>query len=181
MQYNNIFGAIENHQAGSIYYRDENFYLEAVPHVLCNDLSQTACSFKTASTNYKDEVFIFEFYSDLIYYLINSFTLYMIEPSIFSIHKIRYLDLPIIFENFLRVFIILAATFNIAINKINNKHVFYYIIIYFIFIELFWSLGTNNWGTASRHHIPAFGLLVILSAIIFEKFPLIKNKANSSE
>jgi hypothetical protein len=32
-------------------------------------------------------------------------------------------------------------------------------------IELVWSLGTTNWGTASRHHIVGLPLLLIVSAL----------------
>ena len=30
-------------------------------------------------------------------------------------------------------------------------------------IELIWSIGTINWGTAFRHHTVAYGLLVLAS------------------
>ncbi len=32
-------------------------------------------------------------------------------------------------------------------------------------LELIWSVGTSNWGTAARHHVVAFPLLVIAAAL----------------
>ena len=29
-------------------------------------------------------------------------------------------------------------------------------------MEFVWALGTTNWGTASRHHVPIFGVLLII-------------------
>ena len=28
-------------------------------------------------------------------------------------------------------------------------------------MEVIWALGTVNWGSAARHHVPAMGLLLI--------------------
>jgi hypothetical protein len=36
-----------------------------------------------------------------------------------------------------------------------------FVFINYFILELIWSMGTVNWGTALRHHIPSFGLLVI--------------------
>ena len=35
-----------------------------------------------------------------------------------------------------------------------------FILIAYFALETIWSLGTVNWGTASRHHIPATGILL---------------------
>jgi len=34
-------------------------------------------------------------------------------------------------------------------------------------METFWALGTNNYGTAVRHHMPQMGLL-LLSAFFYK-------------
>lgn len=39
-----------------------------------------------------------------------------------------------------------------------------FMIALFAFAEALWSLGTVNWGTAVRHHLPAYGLLVATGA-----------------
>jgi hypothetical protein len=31
-------------------------------------------------------------------------------------------------------------------------------------VELGWAIGTQNWGTAARHHVPAYGMLLLLAA-----------------
>jgi hypothetical protein len=43
-----------------------------------------------------------------------------------------------------------------------RKRRFRYLLICAVTLELLWSFGTANWGTAIRHHIVAYGLLVIL-------------------
>lgn len=37
-----------------------------------------------------------------------------------------------------------------------------FLLILFLTMELLWSLGTINWGTAVRHHVLAYGLLVLV-------------------
>ena len=37
----------------------------------------------------------------------------------------------------------------------------------FLLIEFMWAVGTVNWGTASRHHMPTLALLLIASAPSF--------------
>ena len=39
-----------------------------------------------------------------------------------------------------------------------------YLIICYVSLEFLWALGTANWGTATRHHVVAYGILVILGA-----------------
>ena len=42
------------------------------------------------------------------------------------------------------------------------------LIIYFS-SEIGWALGTNNWGSAVRHHVPTFGLLIFLALFGYKK------------
>jgi hypothetical protein len=36
-----------------------------------------------------------------------------------------------------------------------------FLLVLFLTMEFLWALGTVNWGTAVRHHVLAYGLLVI--------------------
>ena len=43
------------------------------------------------------------------------------------------------------------------------------LLISYLIVEGIWSLGTINWGTASRHHIPAMGLLSVLGFFLYSE------------
>lgn len=43
-----------------------------------------------------------------------------------------------------------------------RKSTYSYLLICGISLELLWSFGTANWGTAIRHHLVAYGLLVLV-------------------
>jgi hypothetical protein len=38
-----------------------------------------------------------------------------------------------------------------------------FVFLSYLVIETIWSLGTVNWGTAIRHHLPSIGLLVVVA------------------
>ena len=67
------------------------------------------------------------------------------------------------------VFRVIIFLFLIYIN-ISISHIYFKILFLIIFlsIELSWSMGTFNWGTAIRHHICSLGILSIFTAFLFE-------------
>ena len=91
----------------------------------------------------------------------------MFAPFIFDLDKIRIMDIMVISENLFRIIIIFL--FLIYIN-ISISHIYFKILFLIIFlsIELSWSMGTFNWGTAIRHHICSLGILSIFTAFLFE-------------
>ena len=36
-------------------------------------------------------------------------------------------------------------------------------LISYLALESIWSLGTINWGSSIRHHLPSYGILLIMS------------------
>lgn len=46
--------------------------------------------------------------------------------------------------------------------KGERRQRYLYLMVCYISVEFLWALGTGNWGTAVRHHIVAYGLLVVL-------------------
>ena len=54
--------------------------------------------------------------------------------------------------------------------KIPKKEIFYIFFLLFITMELVYSQATVNWGTASRHHLPVLGILMILSCYSSKEF-----------
>lgn len=46
-----------------------------------------------------------------------------------------------------------------------------YLLLTFIALECLWSLGTINWGTAMRHHLVGYGLLLLIAGPgMFDRF-----------
>jgi hypothetical protein len=100
--------------------------------------------------------------TDLFLFIPYSFFQYMLEPLPTRISSI--FDLILFFENLFKMFLLLKGLYSL------NKYYLFkpqiIIIIYFLIIELIWSSGTTNWGTAARHHIPAFGILSLLAFML---------------
>jgi len=86
---------------------------------------------------------------------------YFFQPTILKINNFQ--DLILFFENILRIFLILICLRKFNIKIIQKKEIFYIFFLLFITMELVYSQATVNWGTASRHHLPVLGILIILS------------------
>ena len=75
----------------------------------------------------------------------------------------KYLDVVLLCENIIRGFLILMA-FNILIfQKGWKRSSWLFVFLTYFFIESLWAMGTVNWGTAARHHVPSIGLLLIIA------------------
>lgn len=97
---------------------------------------------------------------DYMLYMLNSFIQYFIEPLPFKIEDL--VDLECFFENMVRLYFIISIIIFLSIRKVSASADERLILVSYLIIEFLWSLGTTNWGTAWRHHYPAFGLLLIL-------------------
>ena len=106
---------------------------------------------------------------DLLTFFPSAFFQYMLEPLPNNISSI--FDIMLFFENLVRVSLLLKAFYFFKRYPVTSS--FLFIIVFFISIELIWSVGTTNWGTAVRHHIPSLGLLCSV-AYIFPNNNLIK-------
>ncbi len=84
---------------------------------------------------------------------------YLFEPMPWRISSVA--DIPVLLENILRGWLIWKAVIGLKnMTGAGRKPVLFVFLCYLV-IELIWSLGTVNWGTAIRHHIPGIGLLLI--------------------
>ena len=92
---------------------------------------------------------------------------YFLQPTLSNISDMK--DLIAIFENNLRILSIIFLTYVMFID-FKNKKLFIILFAMFFLSEFIYAQATVNWGTASRHHVPSLGLLVLL---LF--FPKIKN------
>lgn len=88
---------------------------------------------------------------------------YLFEPMPWKVSTIA--DVALFAENALRLLIIVAAMIEFRKSPAHPQRM----LLLFLFLTYFaqeavWSLGTINWGTASRHHVPAMPFLILLSA-----------------
>jgi hypothetical protein len=74
----------------------------------------------------------------------------------------RPVDMYAAFESILR-FVLLIYMFKLWWKaKGERRRRYSYLILCHLSLEFLWSLGTGNWGTAVRHHLVAYGVLVLL-------------------
>lgn len=111
---------------------------------------------------------------DFLFFLPFNFFQYFMEPFPWRIANI--FDLLVFSENALRAFILLMAIRQFNYIEPNIRPCVAGFLISFLFLELVWSVGTVNWGTAIRHHIPSLGLLIICFAVARNAFILFANK-----
>ena len=78
-------------------------------------------------------------------------------------------DNILILQNILKLFLFFLI-FKKLIKSLHTKNLTYISILsIFLFMELLWSAGTVNWGTAVRHQIPGYGMLIFLSLVNLRK------------
>ena len=118
-----------------------------------------------ARGNYRDDVSISGML-DLLLFLPLSLFQYFFEPMPWR--RLAVVDLPLLMENVIRAWLIWKAVTGLRVMPLHNRRAVLFVFIAFLVIEVIWSVGTINWGTAARHHIPSFGLLLI-SAFAFSR------------
>jgi hypothetical protein len=95
---------------------------------------------------------------------------YLFEPMPWKISSI--VDVIVLLENMLRFWLIwnalkylvgsyLNKPMFVAHNYFGYERCILFIFLSYLIMETLWSLGTSNWGTASRHHLPSLGLLLV--------------------
>ncbi len=97
---------------------------------------------------------------------------YLFEPMPWKIGSM--VDVIALLENMLRFWLIwnalkylvgsyLNKPMFVAHNYFGYERCILLIFLSYLIMETLWSLGTSNWGTASRHHLPSLGLLLVAS------------------
>jgi len=136
-----------------------------------------------ARANYRTEVTINDGLGGLILSLPYILFQYLFEPMPWKISSI--VDVIALLENMLRFWLIwnalnyLVGTYLnkpmfVAHNANGSRRFYLFIFLSYLLVESLWSLGTSNWGTASRHHVPSLGLLLVVGFayrnVIFPKY-----------
>jgi hypothetical protein len=103
---------------------------------------------------------------DLFLFMPISLLQYLLEPMPWRIAT--SLDLALFLENIIRclfIFFAIRAFFTI---KKSLKTPLIFLILIFLALEMLWALGTVNWGSAVRHHIPGMGILMIIGVCFLD-------------
>ena len=103
----------------------------------------------------------------LIKLITNNIYNYSFQPSF--LRASTYVDVVALYENLIRILFSFFAIFKLM-KKFENKKFYILILFMFFLMEIIYAQATVNWGSASRHHVPVLGLLLLL---VF--FPIRKN------
>jgi 4-amino-4-deoxy-L-arabinose transferase-like glycosyltransferase len=133
-----------------------NFHIDTL---LYKSISNHVNNLTISRTSYQNDDLIILNIQDFFLYLFKSFYNYYFQPTISHIEN--YFDFLLFFENFFRIIFLLMSLINIIKIKIKNYKYLITIFIFYCLIEIIWALGTNNYGTAVRHHMPQMGLLLL--------------------
>ena len=106
----------------------------------------------------------------LLFYIPVNLFQYLFEPMPWRISSI--LDIILTLENLFRGFLIYITIKGLINSDILSRRPLLFMFIIYLFLETLWSFGTTNWGTASRHHVPGMGLILITGFYFYVKYPL---------
>jgi len=98
---------------------------------------------------------------DLLFFTPVALFNYLFQP--FPWRATTILDWALVIENLLRGYLLFRAVANFYHSCGERRVCIGLVFSGFLVIEIIWALGTINWGTAVRHHIPALGLLLLCS------------------
>jgi hypothetical protein len=99
--------------------------------------------------------------------LVVGFFQYLLEPLPWNITT--FADFGLFLENIVRMWLIWVAYLAIRATRGPLRISLIYVLAMFIGLEVIWSLGTVNWGTASRHHVPGLGLLALAACVALKR------------
>jgi hypothetical protein len=90
------------------------------------------------------------------------FVQYMFAPFPWQVENVK--DICILLESILRFILLFFAVSSWRRSSGEVRSCYSFLLIAVLGMELVWALGTVNWGTAARHHIPSYGVIVLLGA-----------------
>jgi hypothetical protein len=96
---------------------------------------------------------------DVLIFIPITFFEYMMEPLPNHIGSIA--DAALFLENIARAALLFGAISVLARRDMPNRSIPVFLLSAYLFLSLVWAVGTVNWGTASRHHVPGFALLLL--------------------
>lgn len=106
---------------------------------------------------------------DLLQFIPVALFQYMFEPMPWRVSSPA--DLVPVVENMIRAVLVLQALQSLLLLGGEPRRAALVVFIAYLVLETAWALGTFNWGTAARHHIPGLGLLLLV-AFAYPRRPL---------
>jgi len=94
---------------------------------------------------------------------------YLFEPMPWKMN--RWIDLGFLAENVLRL-VMIALAVATALSNPQQGRLVWPLVVWYLAMETVWAVGTFNWGTAARHHLPATGLLLTAASVRWASGPL---------
>lgn len=133
-----------------------------------------------ARTHYKLDVTISSL-ADFLVIVPIGFIQYLFEPFPWNVSTAA--DGVLLMENILRGWLIWKAWSAVRAAPISQRRILFFILIAYLILEAIWSVGTINWGTSVRHHLPAWGLLLLAVYAVSNKENTknYKNKTNPAK
>jgi len=110
-----------------------------------------------ARANYRLDVPIS--YLDILIFIPAGLLQYLFEP--FPWHFSSVFDIFLFLENILRGWLIWMGWRAARSAPLKQRRVLIFLMILYFIMEIIWSIGSSNWGTAARHHLPSLGLLLL--------------------
>ena len=116
---------------------------------------------------YKDQLQLTYERKYFLFSLIYSFIQFEFEP--YPWRETLNVDYILIAQNAFKLFLFYIIIKKLILSfKLKNLNYFILFSI-FLFLEFLWSTGTVNWGTAVRHQVPGYGMLIFLSFVNIKK------------
>jgi len=89
-----------------------------------------------------------------------AFVEYMFAPFPWQVENVK--DVWALLESMLRFVLLFFAVSSWRRSSGEVRSYYGFLLIVVLGLELVWALGTANWGTAIRHHVPGYGIIVLL-------------------
>lgn len=99
--------------------------------------------------------------------IVPTFLAYQLMPTPGRASSIS--DTILVFENLFRVTLLMSyLLFRKRLSYLQKSTGDIYLATWFI-TEAIWAIGTLNWGTAARHHVPAYSLILVIGILAFRQ------------
>ena len=90
------------------------------------------------------------------------FVEYMFAPFPWQVENVK--DLWALLESILRFLLLFFAISSWRRSSGEVRSYYNFLLLVTLGMEFVWALGTINWGTATRHHVPGYSVIVLLGA-----------------
>ena len=87
---------------------------------------------------------------------------YMFAPFPWQVENV--VDIHALLESMLRFVLLFSAVYSWRRSSGEVRSYYSFLIAVVLSLEFMWALGTINWGTGIRHHVPEYGVIVLLGA-----------------